>query len=150
MHAFDLKPRTTISAVPFSPGSPGKLPSRSILLLQERGRLKGHSPISRYLCSLPAARQPIPSIKLLTHTSGIPNYISSPEIARLDRTGATPRQMSDLVADKPLDFPPGTNWSASNTGYILLGMIVEKISGQSYADIRKTNIFAPLGMPESG
>jgi CubicO group peptidase (beta-lactamase class C family) len=121
-----------------------------ILLLQERGRMSVHDPISRYLPGLPAAWHAITIHQLLTHTSGIPNYTSSPEIGKLDRTGATPQQMVALVQDKPLDFGPGTNWSYSNTGYILLGMIVEKVSGQSYADFLKNNIFAPLGMSDSG
>jgi CubicO group peptidase (beta-lactamase class C family) len=121
-----------------------------ILLLQERDRLNVHDPISRYLSGLPTAWQAITIHQLLTHTSGIPNYTSSPENAKINRTGATLQQMIGLVADKPLDFTPGTNWSYSNTGYILLGMVVEKISGQSYADFLKTNIFEPLGMRTSG
>jgi D-alanyl-D-alanine carboxypeptidase len=121
-----------------------------ILLLQERGRLNIHDPISRHLSGLPAAWQAITIHQLLTHTSGIPNSTNSSENARIDRTGATPQQMIGLVADKPLDFPPGANWGYSNTGYFLLGMIVEKISGQSYADFLKTNIFEPLGMKDSG
>lgn len=121
-----------------------------ILLLQERGRLKVNDPISRYLDGLPAAWQAITVHQLLTHTSGISNYTGSPEFAKISRTGATPQQMIALVTDKPLDFSPGTNWSYSNTGYILLGMIVEKTSGQSYADFLKTNIFEPLGMRDSG
>jgi D-alanyl-D-alanine carboxypeptidase len=121
-----------------------------ILLLQERGRLNVHDPISRYLAGLPAAWQAVTVHQLLTHTSGIPNYTSSLERAKIDRTGATPQQRIELVADKVLDFSPGTKWSYSNTGYILLGMIVEKISGQAYADFLKSNIFEPLGMRESG
>jgi CubicO group peptidase (beta-lactamase class C family) len=121
-----------------------------ILLLQERGRLKVNDPISRYLDGLPAAWQAITVHQLLTHTSGISNYTSSPEFAKISRTGATPQQMIALVAAKRLDFTPGTNWSYSNTGYILLGMIVEKTSGQSYADFLKTNILEPLGMRDSG
>jgi CubicO group peptidase (beta-lactamase class C family) len=121
-----------------------------ILLLQERGRLNVHDAISRYLPGLPTAWQAITVHQLLTHTSGIPNYTSSPEFAKIRRTGATPQQMIELVTDKPLDFTPGTNWSYSNTGYILQGMIIQKISGQSYADFLKTNIFDPLGMSESG
>jgi len=121
-----------------------------MLLLQERGRLNVHDPISRYLSGLPTAWQAITIHQLLTHTSGIPNYTNSSEIARINRTGATPQRMIELVADKPLDFTPGTNWSYSNTGYILLGMIVEKTSGQSFADFLKTNIFEPLRMTDSG
>jgi D-alanyl-D-alanine carboxypeptidase len=121
-----------------------------ILLLQERGRLNVHDPMSRYLSGLPAAWRAINIHQLLTHTSGIPNSSNSSESARIDRTGATPQQLIGLVADKPLDFAPGTNWNYSNTGYILLGMIVERISGQSYADFLQTNIFEPLGMRDSG
>lgn len=121
-----------------------------ILLLQERGRLTVHDPMSRYLPGLPVAWRAITIHQLLTHTSGIPNYTGRPEIAKIDRTGATPQQMIELVADKPLDFTPGTNWRYSNTGYILLGMIVEKTSGQSFADFLKTNIFEPLRMTGSG
>src|ERR1700730_4717153 len=121
-----------------------------VLLLQERGGLNVHDPISRYLSGLPEAWQAITIHQLLTHTSGIPNYTSSPEIAKLNRTGASAQQMIALVADKPLDFTPGTNWSYSNTGYILLGMIIEKASGQPYADFLRSNIFGPLGMADSG
>jgi CubicO group peptidase (beta-lactamase class C family) len=121
-----------------------------ILLLQERGQLNVHDRMSRYLSGLPVAWQAITIHQLLTHTSGIPNYTNSSESPRIFRTGATPQQMIGLVADKPLDFAPGSNWSYSNTGYILLGMIVEKVSGQSYADFLKTNIFEPLGMKDSG
>ena len=121
-----------------------------ILLLQERGRLNVHDPISRYLTGLPEAWQAITIHQLLTHTSGIANYTSSPEMAKLNRTGATPRQMIALVADKPLDFKPGTNWSYTNTGYILLGMIIERVSGQPYANFLQSNVFDPLGMEHSG
>ncbi len=121
-----------------------------ILLLQERGRLNVHDPISRYLSGLPQAWRTITVHQLLTHTSGIPNSPNSTENERSDRTGATPQQLIAPVAGKPLDFTPGTNWRYSNTGYVLLGMIVEKVSGQSYADFLKTNIFEPLGMKDSG
>jgi CubicO group peptidase (beta-lactamase class C family) len=121
-----------------------------ILLQQERGFLNVHDRISRYLSGLPETWQAITIHQLLTHTSGIPNYTSSPEIARIDRTGATPQEMIGLVRDKPLDFQPGTNWSYSNTGYILLGMIIEKTSRMSYNGFLQKNIFDPLRMSRSG
>ncbi len=121
-----------------------------ILLLQERGRLNVHDSISRYMPDLPAAWQAITIHQLLTHTSGIPNSTNSSENDRIDRTGATPQQLIGLFTDQPLDFEPGTNWNYSNTGYILLGTIVEKISGQSYANFLQANIFGPLGMRNSG
>ena len=121
-----------------------------ILLLQERGRLNVHDPISRYLSNLPEAWQAVTIHQLLTHTSGVPNYTGSSEMTRLNRTGASPQQMIALVADKPLDFKPGTEWSYSNTGYILLGMIIEKASGERYNDFLKKNILDPLRMTSSG
>jgi CubicO group peptidase (beta-lactamase class C family) len=121
-----------------------------ILLLQERGRLNVHDAISTYLPGLPPPWQAISVHQLLTHTSGIPNYTSRPEFVRIKRTGATPQQMIELVADKPLDFAPGTDRSYSNTGYILLGMIIETTSGLSYNEFLKKNILDPLGMTNSG
>lgn len=121
-----------------------------VLLLQERGLLNVRDPISHHLSGLPETWQSITIHQLLTHTSGIPNYTSSPEFARQSRTGATPQEMVTLVRDRPLDFQPGTKWSYSNTGYILLGMIVEKVSEQAYNDFLKRNIFDRLGMSNSG
>jgi CubicO group peptidase (beta-lactamase class C family) len=121
-----------------------------ILLLQERGKLKVQDPISRYLTGLPEAWRSITIHQLLTHTSGIPNYTDSSQLKKINRTGATPQEMITLVADKPLDFKPGSRWHYTNTGYILLGMMIEKISGQPYADFMKHNIFEPLGMMNSG
>jgi CubicO group peptidase (beta-lactamase class C family) len=121
-----------------------------ILLLQERGKVSVNDPISRYLPDLPEAWQAITVHQLLTHTSGIPNFTGDQRIKELNRTGATPKELVALVANKPLDFKPGTKWAYSNTGYVVLGMIVEKLSGQSYADFLSSNIFAPLGMTNSG
>lgn len=121
-----------------------------ILLLQERGRLNVRDPISKYLSGLPDAWRTITIHQLLTHTSGIPNYTSDPQFARIRRTGATASEMVALVAAKPLEFTPGTKWAYSNTGYILLGMTIEKTSGHSYADFLNRNIFGPLGMANSG
>jgi CubicO group peptidase (beta-lactamase class C family) len=87
---------------------------------------------------------------LLTHTSGIPNSTDSSESTKIDHTGTTPQQIIGPVVEKPLDFAPGTKWSYSNPGYVLLGKIIEKVSGQSYADFLKTNIFEPLEMKDSG
>ena len=93
-----------------------------VLLLQERGRLKVQDPVSRYLASLPERWQSITIHQLLTHKSGVPNYTDSSQLAKINRTGATPQEMIALVADKPLDFKPGSQWHYTNTGYILLGI----------------------------
>jgi CubicO group peptidase (beta-lactamase class C family) len=122
-----------------------------ILLLQERGLLSVHDPISKHVLDLPAAWQPITLHQLLTHTSGIPNFTEKPQAeGNLNRIGVTPRQTISIVTSDPLDFAPGTKLHYSNTGYILLGMVIEKVSGMSYADFLQKNIFAPLGMASSG
>lgn len=121
-----------------------------ILLLQERGLLSVHDPVSKYVDHLPAGWQSITLHELLTHTSGIPNYVGVSQKAKeMERLGATPRQMVDLVTGMPLEFKPGTKLQYTNTGYILLGMVIEKVSGQSYTRFLKQNIFEPLGMENS-
>lgn len=122
-----------------------------ILLLQERHLLSVNDPVSKYIPDLPAAWQPITLHELLTHTSGIPNYAEMPEVEKtLNRTGASPRQLVDLVATRPLEFKPGTKLKYTNTGYVLLGMVIEKVSGLAYGDFLTQNIFHPLGMTDSG
>jgi D-alanyl-D-alanine carboxypeptidase len=122
-----------------------------ILLLEERGLLNVQDPISKYVSDLPQPWQPITLHQLLTHTSGIANYPDmTPRAKEFDRLGATPREMLEVAATKPLEFTPGTKLTYSNTGYILLGMVIEKVSGHTYADFLKKNIFDLLGMEHSG
>jgi D-alanyl-D-alanine carboxypeptidase len=122
-----------------------------ILLLQERGQLTVHDPVSKYVPDLPPDWRAITLHQLLTHTSGIPNYPGTPRIENtLNRTGATPREILEVVAEKPLEFKPGTRFHYTNTGYVLLGMVIEKISGVSYADFIERNIFVALSMKSSG
>jgi D-alanyl-D-alanine carboxypeptidase len=122
-----------------------------ILLLQERGLLSVQDTVSKYIDNLPDSWRPITIHQLLTHTSGIPNYVGVSQRAKeLERLGATPREMIDLVAAEPLDFKPGTQLRYTNTGYILLGMIIEKVSGQTYSAFLKKKIFEPLSMEHSG
>ncbi len=122
-----------------------------ILLLQERGQLNVRDPISKYIPDLPETWQPITLHQLLTHTSGIPNYPGMPRIENeLNRTGATPRQILEVAATKPLEFTPGTKLHYTNTGYVLLGMVIEKVSAMTYAAFLQKNIFMPLDMTNSG
>ena len=122
-----------------------------ILLLQERGKLSVHDPVSKYVSDLPEAWQAITIHQLLTHTSGIPNYPGMARIENeLNRTGATPRQILEVAASRPLDFRPGSRLQYTNTGYVLLGMVIEKVSGGSYGAFLQKEIFAPLEMTSSG
>jgi len=122
----------------------------AVLLLHEQGKFSLSDPIGKFLPDLPESWRTATIHQLLTHTSGIPPYTVSPVIERLSRLGATPQEMIDSVRDKPLDFAHGTRFKYNNTGYILLGMLIEKISGSSYEHFVQENIFDRVGMKDSG
>jgi CubicO group peptidase (beta-lactamase class C family) len=123
----------------------------AILILQERAKLKVTDVVSLFVPELPVTWQRITLHQLLTHTSGLPEFTASPEIEKtLNLTGAPPRQLLNLVREKPLNFAPGEKMSYSNTGYVLLGMVIEKVSSLDYASFLRENIFAPLQMNDTG
>jgi CubicO group peptidase (beta-lactamase class C family) len=122
----------------------------SILLLEERGKLSINDPVKKYLPDAPAAWDKITIYHLLTHTSGIPNFTSFPDYRKLEPFAATPAELVARFRDKPLDFQPGEQWSYSNSGYVLLGYLIEKISGRTYEIFVRENIFKPLNMEETG
>jgi CubicO group peptidase (beta-lactamase class C family) len=122
----------------------------SILLLEERGKLKVEDPIKKYLPDAPAAWDKMTVFHVLTHTAGIPSYTNSPEYPKLEPFPITPAQIVALFRDKPLDFTPGERMQYSNSGYVLLGYLIEKISGIRYQDFLQNNIFTPLGMQDTG
>jgi CubicO group peptidase (beta-lactamase class C family) len=120
------------------------------MILQERGKLRVSDPACQYLAECPAAWRPLTVRHLLTHTSGIPNYTNLPDFAR---TAVLPTSSAELVgrlADKPLEFAPGDKFAYSNSGYYLLGLIIERASGKPYADFLQEAIFAPLAMTQTG
>jgi CubicO group peptidase (beta-lactamase class C family) len=122
----------------------------AILLLQARGQLNIGESICAYLDACPDAWRAITIQHLLTHTSGLPNYT---DFAGYDATQAQAATPADLVArfrDLPLVFDPGTSYMYENSDYVLLGLIVERVSGQTYADFMRSAIFEPLGMHDSG
>jgi CubicO group peptidase (beta-lactamase class C family) len=86
---------------------------------------------------------------LLTHTSGIKSYTNTEEWLQMWRKDMTPQQIIDLSKDKPFEFAPGERWNYNNSGYVMLGAIIEKVSGQSYEQFIQTRIFGPLGMTHS-
>jgi CubicO group peptidase (beta-lactamase class C family) len=122
----------------------------SILLLEERGKLSTDDHVKKYLPDAPAAWDKVTIYNLLTHTSGIPSFTSFPDYHSSEATPTTPKALVDRFRDKPLEFQPGEKWNYSNSGYVLLGYLLEKISGQTYADFVAQNIFKPLGMKDSG
>jgi CubicO group peptidase (beta-lactamase class C family) len=119
-------------------------------LLEERGKLKLEDPIKKYLPEAPAAWDSITIFNLLTHSSGIPNFTSLPDYNSLKLRDTPVAKTVATVRDKPLDFVPGEKMSYSNSGYLVLGDVIERITGASYEKFVKDNIFTPLGMKDSG
>jgi CubicO group peptidase (beta-lactamase class C family) len=121
----------------------------AILHLAEEGKLSIDDPLAKYFSNYPGGDK-ITLRHLLNHTSGLHNYTAHPDfLARVTR----PIAPADLVAwfqDDPPDFPPGEQFSYSNTGYVLLGQIVEKVSGLSLGDYLQKQFFGPLGMHDTG
>jgi D-alanyl-D-alanine carboxypeptidase len=136
----------------FRTGSIGKqFTAAAILLLHEQGKLSFTDPIGKYVDNLPESWRSATIHQLLTHTSGIPipSY-SGPAWERYSALGASPAEFLDLVRDKPLLYPHGTKMTYNNTGYILLGMVIEKLSGMKYEDFIQKRIFDQVGMHDSG
>src|SRR5260370_611250 len=98
----------------------------------------------------PPAWEKVRIFSLLTHTSGIPNFTKFQDYAPTETIATTPEKLVGRFRAKPLEFPPGEKFNYSNSGYVLLGYLIEKISGQSYAQFVQENIFNALKMKDSG
>jgi CubicO group peptidase (beta-lactamase class C family) len=125
----------------------------SILLLQERGKLSVQDSVCKYVAPCPEAWQPVTIHHLLSHTGGVPNFTNFdqfPDYPRTKRETATVESLIGRFRDRPLDFKPGEKWNYSNSGYVLLGHVVEKLSGKSYESFLRENIFEPLKMTNTG
>jgi CubicO group peptidase (beta-lactamase class C family) len=121
----------------------------AILQLQEQGRLKVSDPISRFIPNFPQGER-ITLDHLLTHTSGIPDINDLEDYDTFARSPHTLDQIIAKFAGLPLQFQPGSKASYSNSNYNLLATIIEKVSGQSYADYLAAHIFAPCGLHDTG
>jgi len=115
----------------------------------EQGKISLNDPITKYLPDVPTHGERITVRHLLTHTSGVHNYTDSPEWVKHWGEAMTPRQIVAFVDKDTLDFAPGTKYSYSNTGYVLLGMILEKVTGQPYATYVQRQFFTPLGLTQT-
>ncbi|WP_310554408.1 serine hydrolase [Flavobacterium sp.] len=123
-----------------------------IIQLVEQGKLKLDAPISLYLPDYPKTTGDIITVHhLLTHTSGIPNYTSFPNFFKeVSRNPFTPEVFVKQFSDLPLQFKPGEKFAYSNSGYFLLGHIIEKVSGKSFEKNLHESIFTPLKMNNTG
>jgi CubicO group peptidase (beta-lactamase class C family) len=121
----------------------------AILQLVEAGKLKLTDDLSMFVPNYPTGDTKVTLAQLLSHMSGIPSIEEQPEWRKTWREDLTPAQLLDFTRNKPLAFAPGTNWKYSNTGYILLGQVIEKASGQSYPDYVRTHLYSPAAMTHS-
>lgn len=125
----------------------------AIMMLQEKGQLTVQDPICKYISDCPAAWKPITLHQLLIHTSGIQNYSESnlPVINNMTTCQElTLEEAMAILKTLPQDFAPGAQFHYSNSGYYLLGAVIEKVSGESYETFIRQNILQPLGMSETG
>lgn len=122
----------------------------AILKLAEEGKLSPQDEITRFIPDFPTHGYPVKIEHLLTHTSGIRNYTSvSKWTAEIRRKDLTPKELIDLFKDEPMEFGPGEDYRYSNSNYILLGYIIEVVTGNTYANYIDENFFQPLSMKHS-
>jgi CubicO group peptidase (beta-lactamase class C family) len=121
-----------------------------VLLLEERGKLRIEDLVNKYLSNPSKVWEKVTILDLLTHSSGIVDFTELPEYRSLEPLEITPGNLVALFRDNPLEFEPGQQAKYSNSGYVLLGLMIEEISGKTYGRFVQENIFAPLGMRDSG
>ncbi len=123
----------------------------AILMLEERGLISVNDSIRKYFPEYPEFDERITVHHLLTHTAGFFNYADIPySHKKFYKLPYTSEELIGSFKDKPLDFEPGEGWNYSNSGYYLLGLIIERVSGKKYSQFLKENIFEPLAMRNTG
>ncbi|MBO9676485.1 MAG: beta-lactamase family protein [Sphingobacteriaceae bacterium] len=120
----------------------------AVLLLEQQGKLKVSDPISKYIPDYPGSDK-ITIHHLLTHTSGIKDFTKMKALAEIAQKEMTPKMMVDFFKDEPVDFAPGERFEYNNSGYVLLGYLVEQVSGEAYAGFIQQHIFDRIGMDHS-
>jgi len=136
----------------FQTGSVGKqFTAMAVMMLVEEGKVGLDDKLTKYFPGTPVAWKGITVRNLLTHTSGIPDYTSD----ELEKKGEpfinmrqdyTEEELYQKLITLPLDFPPGSKWSYSNSGYLLLGVLIHRVTGEFYGDFLQERIFRRLGM----
>lgn len=121
----------------------------SILMLEEQGKLSVNDPVSKFIPDYPSGTT-ITLHHLLTHTSGIKDFTKMKTLGEISQKEMTPQQLVDFFKNEPADFQPGEKYDYNNSGYVLLGHIIELVSGVSYKDFIQKNIFDKAGMSNSG
>jgi len=121
----------------------------AILMLMEEGKLKLDDDITRFIPDYPTHGKTITIHQLLTHTSGIKDYTHMKSIGSIAKRNLSPKELVDFFKNEPMDFEPGEKFQYDNSGYVLLGYIIELVSGMSYEDFIEKNIFQKVRMNHS-
>lgn len=133
-----VKPETV-----FQSGSMGKqFTAMAVMMLVEQGKIGLDDPLPKYFPSAPAAWHDVTIRELLSHTAGFTDYPDAFDFRR----DWTEDQLLKIIEGIPLAYPPGTNWQYSNMGYVTLGILIHRVTGQFYGDFLQEHIFHPLGM----
>jgi D-alanyl-D-alanine carboxypeptidase len=138
--------------LPARPDLPYQIASNSkqftamaLILLRDEGKLSLHDPVAKFIPGITDGNK-VTIRELLSHTSGLQDFWPQDYLFSDMLVPTTPQHIVDKWAKKPLDFAPGTRWQYSNTGYVVAGMIAEKVSGEPLLTYLRRKIFAPLGM----
>lgn len=121
-----------------------------VLRLAAAGKLSLDASVCDYLDSCPPAWGPVRVVDLLSQTSGIPNFTDFAEFPNFEQRPATPDEVLARFRDLPLGFAPGTLYHYTNSNYVVLARIIERVSGQSYEQFMRQELFTPLGMDDTG
>jgi len=121
-----------------------------VLLLAQDRKLSLDAAVGTYVPGAPETWHRVTPHHLLTHTSGIPDFLAFPDYQSRKTLPSSPAETILRFRDRPLEFPPGTEGRYSNSGYVLLAYVVEQISGDTFADFLKNRILDPLGLRDTG
>lgn len=133
-----VKPETV-----FQSGSVGKqFTATAVMMLVEEGKIGLDDPLTKYFADAPASWKDVTVRELLSHTAGFGDY---PKDFNL-RKDWTEEEELKLIESIPLAYPPGTKWDYSNFGYVTLGILIHRVTGEFYGDFLQQRIFQPLGM----
>jgi CubicO group peptidase (beta-lactamase class C family) len=127
----------------FRSGSVGKqFTATAVMMLVEAGKVRLEDPLTKYFPKAPASWNQVTVRELLSHTAGFTDYPKDFD----ERKDYTEEELLEIVEAIPLAYPPGTSWSYSNLGYLTLGILIHKVTGQFYGDFLQQRIFRPLDM----
>jgi CubicO group peptidase (beta-lactamase class C family) len=120
-----------------------------ILILEEEGKLSLQDDVRKYMSDFPVQGDSLTLRHLLNHTSGIKDFTKMKTIMQIARNDLSPKELIDFFKDEPVEFSPGEKFEYNNSGYVVLGYVIEQVSGMTYENFIEEKIFDKLGMADS-